>query len=378
MKRKVIVVISARASYSRIKTALTAMSKNETINLSIVLMASAASAMYGDIKTQIISDGIKISAILETLSDYDNHYGQVLTTANCLVALASVLQKEKPDVVITIADRYETISTAIAASYMNIPLIHLQGGEVTGNIDERVRHAITKLADIHFVCTDKSLERVIRMGESPDCVYNVGCPSCDIAREALFDERTSIQILNGLGITTRFSLFPKSYVVVVQHSVTDEYDRMEQQFEATYGAVCRLNVPVLWFGNNSDAGSKYMRSLLDAHAYRNDAIEFINNVPGREFLVILRDCRCLIGNSSVGVRECSYMGVPVVNIGSRQDGRERGANVVDTDFNVDHIIGAYKTIITREIKKVSLYGDGHAGIKIAELVATMNLNTKKG
>lgn len=377
MKRKIIVVISARASYSRVRTALMAMYNHAQIDLSIVLMASAAKSKYGDIKTRLESAGMTICAIIDSLSSYGDHYGQVETVSNCLISLADVFRENTPDAVMTIADRYETIATAIAASYMNIPLIHLQGGEVTGNIDEKVRHAITKLADIHLPCTMESAQRLIKMGERPDRVFQLGCPSCDIAQEALEDPRTAEDVARELGLKIGYPLTAGTYIVVMQHSVTDEYQQTEEQFFATLEAVLRLNIPIIWIGNNVDAGADRLRRLLDEYVCGNERVWFINHIPGKEFLIILRDCRCLIGNSSVGIRECSFMGVPVVNIGSRQEGRERGNNVVDADFNADHIIDAYAIATTMTIGRSTLYGDGNAGEKIAELVATVDLNIRK-
>lgn len=378
MKRKIIVVISARASYSRIRTALIAMNRHAAISLSVVLMASAAGTVYGDVETQAVSDGLRVCAVLDTLSDRDDLCGQVLTTSNCMTALAKVFGKECPDAVVTVADRYETISTAIAATYLNIPLIHLQGGEITGNIDERVRHAITKLADIHLPCTKLAAERIVRMGEDPGRVFCLGCPSCDIAQEALNDPRSAGEVLAAHHVEIDFSPEKNSYIAVMQHSVTDEYGAVPNQLEVTLKAALRIGLPILWFGNNVDAGSKQLRSILEDRIGGKRNIRFVNHLPGKDFLVVLRDCRCLIGNSSVGIRECSYMGVPVVNIGTRQGGRERGMNVVDTEFDTEKIIAAYEAAVARNAAGSDLYGDGKAGERIADLLANVDLCPKKG
>src|SRR5919197_265345 len=195
MRRKVCVVVTARPSYSRIKTALKAIQEHPDLELQLVVAASALLDRYGNAVRYIENDGFEIAARVYMVLEGENLTTMAKTTGLGLLELATVLDNLKPDVVVTIADRYETLATAVAASYMNIPVAHVQGGEVTGSIDEKVRHAVTKLSDLHFVSTQKAAERVIRMGEDRATVFVTGCPSIDLAAQILRDTRLNFDPL---------------------------------------------------------------------------------------------------------------------------------------------------------------------------------------
>src|ERR1051325_6815902 len=182
-RRKVCVVVTARPSYSRIKTALRAIQEHPDLELQLVVAASALLDRYGSAVRYIENDGFDIAARVYMVLEGENLASMAKTTGLGLLELATVFDNLKPDVVITIADRYETLATAVAASYMNIPVAHIQGGEITGSIDEKVRHAVTKLSNLHFVSTRPAAERVIKMGEDPEMVFVTGCPSIDLACE---------------------------------------------------------------------------------------------------------------------------------------------------------------------------------------------------
>ena len=224
MKKTVCVAITARPSYSRIKTALAAMAKRPELELQIVAAASALLDRYGNAASTIEADGLKIDRSVYMVMEGSAPATMAKTTGLGILEMATVFTDLKPDAVVTVADRYETMSTAIAAAYMNIPLIHVQGGEVTGNIDEKVRHAVTKLADLHLVATDKARERVVRMGEKPESVIVTGCPSIDLAA-AVGDETglpfDPFEELGGVGSKLDLS---NGYVMAMQHPVTTQYE----------------------------------------------------------------------------------------------------------------------------------------------------------
>lgn len=180
-KRKVCVVVTARPSYSRIKTALKAIHAHPKLELQLVVAASALLDRYGTAVEHIEKDGFQVSAKVFNVLEGEDLTAAAKTTGIGIIELSSVFMRLQPDMVVTVADRFETMATALSAAYMNIPLVHVQGGEVTGNIDEKVRHAITKLADIHLVSSAKAKERLVKMGEDPSSVYLTGCPSIDIA-----------------------------------------------------------------------------------------------------------------------------------------------------------------------------------------------------
>ncbi|MFT5386638.1 MAG: UDP-hydrolyzing UDP-N-acetyl-D-glucosamine 2-epimerase, partial [Saprospiraceae bacterium] len=284
------------------------------------------------------------------------------------------------DAVITIADRFETIATSIAAAYQNIPLIHLQGGEVTGNIDEKVRHANTKLADIHFVTSEDAKERVVKMGEDESYVYNTGCPSIDIASEVLKSPNLDfdpIEKYGGVGGTFSAS---EDYVVVMQHPVTTEYNEAKNDVLKTLRVVDSLGIPTFWFWPNVDAGadgtSNGIRSYRENFNPRN--IHFFKNMEPNDFLELLVNSKCLIGNSSAGIRECSFLGVPVVNIGTRQNRRLRGDNVIDVAYDEEAIKNAIELQLSHpKNTKSTIYGDGKSGKRIADILATIELRFHK-
>jgi UDP-hydrolysing UDP-N-acetyl-D-glucosamine 2-epimerase len=379
-KRKVCVVITARPSYSRIKTALTAIQNHPELELQLVVAASALLERYGSAVKVIVRDGFNITAKVYTVLEGENITAAAKTTGIGIIEISTVFDNIKPDVVLTIADRFETISTAIAATYMNIPLVHVQGGEVTGNIDEKVRHSITKLADAHFVASPSAMDRVIRMGEEKAKVFITGCPSMDLAQEIANDPGLGFNPFtkyNGVG--HQFD-FPTPYMVVMQHPVTTEYELARQQIEKTLAAVEALDIPTFWFWPNVDAGSdgtsKGIRIFREQN--RGPKMYFFKNMEPNDFLKLLRNSVCLVGNSSVGIRECSFLGVPVVNIGSRQGGRDRGKNVIDVDYDKDEIIRAVRKHLDHgHYSSDPVYGDGNAGVKMAELLASMPLSIEK-
>ncbi|HEX6125233.1 MAG TPA: UDP-N-acetylglucosamine 2-epimerase [Pyrinomonadaceae bacterium] len=380
MPRKVCVVITARPSYSRIKTALRAIDESPDLELQLVIAASALLDRYGTAVNFVEKDGFNVSARVFMVLEGENPTSMAKTTGIGLLELATVFDNLKPDLVVTIADRYETLATAIAASYMNIPVVHIQGGEVTGSIDEKVRHAVTKLADLHFVSTRCAATRVERMGEDARKVFVTGCPSIDLAAEILPKPELDFNPFEKYGGVGDLDRLLNGYVVVMQHPVTTEYELSRQQVMETLHAVHDLDMPALWFWSNVDAGadgtSNGIRSFREAVRPKN--MHFFKNMAPTDFLRLLYNSKALIGNSSVGIRECSFLGVPVVNIGTRQNGRERGQNVVDVEHSAEKIIDAMRLQIAHgRYGSEKIYGDGSAGERIARLLATEPLEIQK-
>lgn len=382
MKRKICVVITARPSYSRIKTALAAIQNHEALELQLVVAASALLGRYGEVVKMMERDGFQPSARIFNVVEGEGLVSAPKTTGLGIIELSSVFDILKPDIVLTVADRYETMSTAIAASYMNIPLAHVQGGEVTGNIDEKVRHAITKLADYHFVATEGARRRVLNLGEESEFTFNTGCPSIDLAKNVL-EEHSIDQVFDpyakygGVGEKVNIS---SDYLVVLQHPVTTEVDQAKNQIEATLQAVYESELPTLWFWPNVDVGSDTTSAAIRhfRETTRPKKMHFFKNMEPIDFIKLLIGSRCLIGNSSVGIRECSFLGVPVVNIGSRQDRRERGSNVIDVPAESIAISKAINVWLNSDRpEKDYIYGGGNAGVKIAELLARLPLRFHK-
>lgn len=379
--RKICVVVTARPSYSRIKTALQAIDEHPKLRLQLVVAASALLDRYGQAVNIIEEDGFKIVAKVFNVLEGENLTAQAKTTGLGILELASVFERLEPDAVVTVADRFETMATAISASYMNIPLVHIQGGEVTGNIDEKVRHAITKLSDLHLVASERAKERVIKMGEFPEKVFNTGCPSIDIAHRVLEESTLDFDIYerySGVGARPDYK---DGYLMVMQHPVTTEYEMARGHIEETLYAIQKLKQPTFWFWPNVDAGadgtSKGIRSFRER--YDCEHIHFFKNMRPDDFLKMLKNSQCLIGNSSVGIRECAYLGVPVVNIGTRQNGRERGMNVLDVEeYNRVQIEEAIlRQLDSGHYDSDKIYGKGKAGKQIAEVLSNEQFSFTK-
>ena len=380
MRRKVCVVVTARPSYSRIETALRAIDAHPDLELQLVVAASALLERYGNTVRYIEAAGFKIAARVLMVLEGESLAAMAKTTGLGLMELTTVFENLKPDVVVTIADRYETLATSVAAAYLNIPLMHIQGGEVTGSIDEKVRHAITKLADIHCVATDSAVTRVLRMGEHPETVFKTGCPSIDLAAALLPDPSLNFDPFEKYGGVGPALDLSDGYLVVMQHPVTTEHEQARDHVAETLNAVCEMGMPTLWFWPNVDAGSdgtsKGIRTFRER--YHPDNIHFFKNMESTDFLRLIYSSRSLVGNSSVGIRECSFLGIPVVNIGSRQCRRDRGGNVIDASYNRASITHALDHHLSNgRYPQSSLYGDGHAGERIAGVLGTSPLRFEK-
>lgn len=378
--RKVCVVVTARPSYSRIKTALDAIKAHPELELQLLVAASALLDRYGTVVDQIELDGFKIDSQVYMVLEGENPTSMAKTTGLGVMELATAFFNLKPDVVVTVADRYETIATAIAAAYMNIPIAHVQGGEVSGSIDEKVRHAVTKLADLHFVATAKAGERVVMMGERPATVFVTGCPSIDLAANVMADPKLDFDPFERYGGVGDSITLDGDYSIVMQHPVTTEHREARRHVEHTLSAVADLELPTIWFWPNVDAGSdgtsRGIRAFRESGRAGN--IHFFKNMAPNDFLRLLVNSKAIVGNSSVAIREGSYLGVPAVNIGTRQLNRERGDNVVDVDYNTEAINKAIRGQLRRErYRSNAVYGDGKAGLRIARLLSEVQLSIDK-
>lgn len=376
-KLKLCVVVLSRANYGRIKTLLTAAKNHPDIKLQIVVGASALLERYGNNIELMRKDGFSPNETVYSVVEGDNPVTQCKTTGLSIIELSTAFERLKPDFVLTVADRYETISTAIAATYSNIPLIHIQGGEVSGNIDDRVRNAITKLADIHFPCTELSRQRIIKMGEPEECVFNFGCPAIDIALQS--DKSLSSSSMKAHRVAGREADWTKPYVLISQHPVTTSYGDGSYQITQTLYAVRALKDHqkiVLW--PNSDAGSESItegiKRFSSDHNDKNEKIYYYNNFSPEDYIRLLYNADCVIGNSSSFIREGGALGLPAVLIGNRQVGREQGKNVIQVPYSSEAISGAaLKQIQHGKYEPSNLFGKGDAGEKIISQISRLQV-----
>jgi UDP-hydrolysing UDP-N-acetyl-D-glucosamine 2-epimerase len=376
--RKICVVVNSRANYGRVKSVMRAVSQHPKLQLQLLVGASALLHRFGSVVDIIRADGFEPTAVVHSIVEGETPTTMAKSTGLGILELASQFENIKPDVVLTVADRFETIATAIAASYMNIPVAHTQGGEVTGSIDESVRHAVTKLAHIHFPSSQRAYDFLIRMGEDADRVHLTGCPAMDVvAQSDLALPPDLFKRYAGVGANIDPS---KPYLVVLQHPVTTEYGQGFAQIGKTLEAISKIGMQAAWLWPNVDAGSddvsKGLRVFREHH--NPDYLHFYRNFSPEDYVRLLKSCAVLVGNSSSGLREGAFMGVPVVNIGTRQQGRERAENVVDVGYDADAIQAAiHKQLKHGGYRPSKLFGDGTAGKQIADILATAEFRIQK-
>jgi UDP-hydrolysing UDP-N-acetyl-D-glucosamine 2-epimerase len=377
--KKICVVITARTSYAKIKPILQAIQSRKNLSLQIVCAASAVLERYGNTHLMVQNDGFAIDEYVYMLVEGETLLTSAKSTGLGIIEFSSAFARLQPNAVMVMADRYEILSPAIAATYQNIPLIHVQGGEISGNIDEKVRHAVTKLADLHFPATQKAADIIIRMGEDPDRVILSGCPSLDIAKSVIDRPEMDFDIYKKYGGVGSFPDLSNGYYVVMQHPVTTEYEDGLKQIRETLYAMNRVNLPVLWFWPNVDAGGDYVSKGIRAFRENEKPLHmhFLKNMEPRDFMTLLYHSKAIVGNSSVAIRECSFLGVPAVNVGSRQHGRERGPNVTDTEYSCDQIYKALTEIDGANYSRSQIYGDGNAGIRIADTIEQRDFTFSK-
>jgi UDP-hydrolysing UDP-N-acetyl-D-glucosamine 2-epimerase len=370
-RRRVCVVVASRANYARVKTVLRAVEHHPELELQVVAGASFVLERFGNGVDVMQLDGFTPAATIRFIIEGETPATMAKSTGLGLLELPTVLEMLKPDIVVTVADRFETIATAIAASYMNIPVAHTQGGEVSGSIDESVRHAVTKLAHLHFPATELAARRVVAMGEDPATVFNVGCPSIDlVAGTDLGLRRDILERFGGTGS----SIDPEQpFVLVMQHPVTTEYGHGMEQIAQTLDAVSSLGIQALVFWPNADAGSDHVAKGIRhfrEHG-RGQGFHFFRNLPPEVFAKLMAHCACIVGNSSSALREGAYLGTPAVTVGTRQQHRERGPNVLEVDHDAAAIADAVRDQIAHgPYPSSTVFGDGTAGRRIAALLAS--------
>ncbi|MBM4439475.1 MAG: UDP-N-acetylglucosamine 2-epimerase (hydrolyzing) [Candidatus Rokubacteria bacterium] len=378
--RRICVVIGSRANYSSIKSAMEAIQRHPELELQVVVGASALLDRYGSMVDIIERDGFTPGARVHMLIEGETPTTMAKSTGLGLLELPTVFDQLRPDIVLTVGDRFETMATTLAAAYMNIPLAHTMGGEVSGTIDESIRHAVTKFAHVHFPACSEARDRIIRMGERPEDVFLVGCPRLDlVAREltAGADGLESDLFADGVGGSFDLS---KPFVMVSQHPVTTEYGEGERQIAATLQAVNDVGAPALVFWPNADAGSDDIARGIRKFREHGDAgrMHFFKNLSTERYIRLMARTSCLVGNSSSAIREGAFIGTPSVNVGSRQDMRQRGKNVLD----VEHDRRAIAEAIAEQLRhgrydSEPIYGDGHAGPRIADVLAKVKPQVQK-
>jgi UDP-hydrolysing UDP-N-acetyl-D-glucosamine 2-epimerase len=378
MTRKVCIVVNSRANYGRIKSVLQAVKDHPDLELQLVVGASALLFRFGDALKIIEADGFEPIATVHSIIEGETPTTMAKSTGLAILELATLFENIQPDIALTVADRFETMATAVAASYMNIPLAHTQGGEITGSIDESVRHAVSKLSHIHFPATDLAARYLEQMGEDPDRIHMTGCPSIDVL--AHMDLALPPDLLKNYGGVGNEVDLSRPFLIVLQHPVTTEFGRGFAQINETLKAIHALGIQAIWLWPNVDAGSDDVAKGLRLYRerYPMSPVHFFRHFTVEDYARLMNRAACVVGNSSSSLREGSYLGVPAVNIGTRQNARERGDNAVDVDYDSGEIADAISKQIDRgRYERNHLFGDGNAGKRIARLLATEEITIQK-
>lgn len=367
--RKILFTIGNRAHYARLKPIIEKL--NELCEYKILVYDTAYSVMKDKLKCDIFSNNC---VFINTFVPGGNLKSMTKSVGKAIYLISDFFEDYKPDIVVVVADRYEIMAPAIVARYMNICLVHIQGGEITGTIDDTIRHTISKLANYHFVSNLSAKNNLINMGERDDHIFITGCPTIDIIKEN--DDKMlkfALEFWQEYGVQN----IPK-YIMVNFHPVTTEYLNNSNYIDILYKSIKKLDYKIVWLLPNSDAGSNKILKELEKIQTKQENIIFIKNLEPLKYLALVKYSNCIVGNSSVGIRESSFMGVPSVTIGTRQQNRDVSKNVVKCDMNSKQIEECIKYQLAHGKYKISyLYGPGNASVKISNLLLNIKLENEK-
>jgi UDP-hydrolysing UDP-N-acetyl-D-glucosamine 2-epimerase len=380
-KRKICVVLTTRGNYAKMKSVIQKIRDAEHLELQLVLGGMIVLEKYGRILDGLEDIELEINKNINFVIEGGSLLTMTKSSGLAVTEFASVCEELKPDIVLVIADRFECLSFAMTAAYMNIMVAHFEGGEVSGSIDESIRHAITKLSHLHFPASKEAAIRIRKMGEHQEHIHAVGGTSMDILQDMNLDDLKSVKAFQKVsGVGANLNLKHNKYLVVIQHPVTTEYIDNFKHILKTIKALEIIKMPTVWIMPNMDAGSdgisKGIRQFREKE--HPDYIHFFKSLTIEYYAPLLKNAACIVGNSSSGIRESSFLGTPSVNIGTRQNGRERGSNVIDVNYNSSEIVDAIKHQIENgRFKQDNLFGDGYASQKIVEILSSCDIELQK-
>ena len=361
MKRKIFIITERRADYSRIKPILELIKNDSLLDYDLVVTGLHLKEEHGYTINEIKSDGFEIFSSFEMfLEEKDTGGSMVRAYSEAVKNVTYELEKSRPDIILSGFDIAANAAVTLAGAHMNIPVAHIQGGEVSGTIDESIRHAMSKFAHYHFAANEDACQRLIKMGEAPDRVFNVGCPSID----AILNVDDDKKVMNKFNLS-------KPYFLLIQHPVTSEIKKSESQIKTTLEAIDKSGINTLIILPNNDAGYSKIMSQI-----QSSKISSVETLSINDYVNLLRYSSGLIGNSSSGIHEAASFDVPVINIGTRQQGRLRPENVLDVNHNVDEIIDGINKCLKISEKNNSFnnpYGDGKSAQRIVNLLKTLDM-----
>lgn len=376
-RRTVCVVLVDRANYGRLKPVMKAIQQRPNLKLQVVAAGTMVLERFDQPVRVVRNDGFDISGEIYIELEGSTPATMAKSVGFGMMEFASEFHRLKPDLVLIIGDRYEALAAAIAAAYMNIPIVHVQGGEVSGSIDESARHAISKFSQFHVPSTKRSADYLIRMGERPETIITIGCPSSDIARELDTSLEPDIVNTRGAGIKIDVS---KPYFLVLFHPTTTEFGVEGEQMSGLLEVLNSIRVQTVLLWPNIDAGSDHISKMIRVYRSQHDLpwMRTVTNLTPEQYLRVLANAQCAIGNSSSFVRDAGYFGTPVVLVGKRQQGRETDAHVTRVPTSEDRIREAILSQLEHgRYPPSTLYGDGHVSERVAKALETLKPYVQK-
>ncbi len=362
--RKILYISGTRADFGLLASTLNLAQQDSTLEVSVCVTGMHLASGYGNTVSEIEEAGLRICGRIPVLLEDTTGASMARALADELAGMIPVLEKEQPDLVLLLGDRGEMLAGALAAIHLNLPVVHIHGGERSGTVDEPVRHAISKLAHYHFAATESSKKRLIKMGEVEDNIFITGAPGLDGLESMAQRSRDDL--------CSDLNLDPKAPVALVLfHPVLSEQGVADQQVVCLMDAVRQCEVQVVAMMPNSDAGGSRIRSALDN--YRDlDGVSLQVHLPRIDFVSLMKHADIMVGNSSSGIIEAATFGTPVINVGQRQQHRERNANVTDVAVESQAIVQAVQKALQHgRLSEGNIYGDGMAGKRIVDLLKTL-------
>lgn len=372
--KRVAAITGTRAEYGILKSVLKEIKANPKLELSLIVVGMHLATEFGYTIKEIEKDGFPIDAKIDILHREDTGAAMAKSIGECIAQLASSMEKIRPDILLVLGDRSEMLAGAIVATYMSVLIAHIHGGDISGNVDEPVRHAITKLAHIHFPATKESADRIVKMGEEPWRVHVVGAPGLDLALDKKLPEKRELVIKYGIDLS-------KPILLVVQHSIVNEASKASSQIRETLDAIVESGYQTILIYPNADAGGRKMIEVIREYE-KYPFIRTFKSIVHEEYLGLMKLASVMVGNSSSGIIEAPCFGLPVVNVGTRQIGRQRAENIVDVGYDHEQIKKAIaKALFDEEFKEKArnfknFYGDGKAGKRIASILGDLKINRK--
>ncbi len=371
MTRKILYITGTRADYGLMRSVLSEIDKDPEMELELAVTGMHLMNEFGMTINEIKKDKFNINE-LKAVFEEDDKVSMAKFVGKLIQLLTDLVKKIKPDIMLLLGDRGEMLAGAIVGAYLNIPTAHLHGGEITSTVDEYARHAITKLVNIHLPATEKSAERIISMGENSDHVFMVGAPGLDGIMGLDLIKKEDIAIKYDLNLL-------EPLILVLQHPVTLESEKSSKQMLETLKAIHDLKYQTVLIYPNADAGGREIVKLIEKYE-KLPFVKTFKSIPRKDYLSLMNVASVIVGNSSSCIIEAPSFKLPVVNIGSRQKGREKALNIIDVNYNAEEIKKAIKKALYDNNFSVHLngcknpYGDGKTSLKVTEILSKITLD----